>query len=133
LRGDVLRVLKSRDYRTRHAAARHRSGERPTSLAIADALAAGDGRVLRDERKDTIIVLGPKHRVHVFSTGGRHVTSLELMPAEVERRIELKRWRFVERIGSELFKETLKKTLARGETPDERAASTPPPPGGPRT
>jgi len=111
LRGDVLRVLKNRDYRTRHAEERHQSGERPTSLALADALAAGEGRFFRDEHKNTIVVLGPKHRVHVFSTAGRHVTSLELQPTEVERRLELKRWRFLERVGSDLFKDTLKRAL----------------------
>lgn len=113
LRTDVLRVLKSRDYRTRHAEHRHRSRERPTSLAVTDALGAGDGRLLRDEHKDTIIVLGPRHRVHVFSSAGRHVTSLELMPTEVDRRIELKRWRYLGRVGSELFRATLKRALDR--------------------
>lgn len=111
LRGDVLRVLKSRDYRTRHAVERHQSGERPTSLAIADALAASEGRFFRDEHKNTIVVLGPRHRVHVFTQQGKHVTSLELQPAEVERRVDLKRWRFLERVGSELFKDALRKTL----------------------
>jgi len=111
LRGDVLRVLKSRDYRTQHATERHQSGERPTSLAVADALAAGEGRFFRDEHKDTVVVLGPKHRVHVFSTSGRHVTSLELTPNEVARRLELKRWKFLERAMSELFKGTLKRQL----------------------
>lgn len=111
LRGDVLRVLKTRDYRTQHAVERHQSGERPTALAIADALAAGEGRFFRDEHKDTVVVLGPKNRVHVFSTAGRHVTSLELLPNEVARRLELKRWRFLERALSELFKGTLKRQL----------------------
>lgn len=117
LRGDVLRVLKSRDYRTRHAAERHQSGERPTSLAVADALAATEGRFFRDEHKNTIVVLGPRHRVHVFTQQGKHVTSLELQPAEVERRLDLKRWRFLERVGSELFKDTLRKTLEREDSP----------------
>lgn len=118
LRGDVLRVLKSRDYRTRHAEERHRSRERPTALAVADALAAGDGRFFYDERKATIVVLGPRHRVHVFSSSGRHVTSLELTPAEVERRLELERWRVLERVGSELFRDALKKTVERRDEAD---------------
>ncbi len=111
LRQDVLRVLKSRDYRTHHAQVRHESGERPTALAIADALAAGEGRFFRDDHKDTIVVLGPRHRVHVFTRSARHVTSLELQPAEVERRLDLKRWRFLEKVGSELFKDVLRKSL----------------------
>ena len=123
LRGDVLRVLKNRDHRTRHAEERHQSGERPTSLALADALAAGEGRFFRDEHKNTIVVLGPKHRVHVFSTAGRHVTSLELQPAEVERRLELKRWRFLERVGSDLFKDTLRRALSPDDFADPIVAS----------
>jgi hypothetical protein len=116
LRGDVLRVLKSRDYRTLHAQERHQSGERPTALAVADALAAGEGRFFRDDHKDTVVVLGPKHRVHVFSRVGKHVTSLELTPAEVERRVELRRWKFLEKVGSDIFKGTLKRALEeRGE------------------
>ena len=109
LRGDVLRVFKLRDYRTRHAEERHQSGERPTSLAITDALAATDGRFYRDDRKDTVVVAGPKHRIHVFSREGRLVTSLELLPAELERRVERGRWRPLERLASEVFKDSLRK------------------------
>ena len=110
LRGDLLRVFKSRDYRTRHAEERHQSGERPTSLAIADALAATDGRFFRDEHKDTVVVAGPRHRVHVFSRDGRHVTSLDVLPAELERRVDRGRWRPLERLAAEVFKEALRRS-----------------------
>jgi len=109
LRADVLRVFKSRDYRTRHAEERHQSGERPTSLAISDALGAGEGRFFRDEHKDTVVVAGPKHRVHVFSREGRHVTSLDVLPGELERRVERGRWRPLERLASERFKDALRR------------------------
>lgn len=111
LRSDLLRVFRSRDHRTRHAEERHQSGERPTALALTDALAAGDGRMLRDEAKDTVVVLGPKRRVHVFSRIGRHVTSLELEPSDIARRVELGRWRPLERHAAEIFKLTLKTQL----------------------
>ncbi|MCC6619696.1 MAG: hypothetical protein IT385_00485 [Deltaproteobacteria bacterium] len=104
LRGDLLRVFKSRDHRTRHAEERHESGERPTSLAISDALGASEGRFFHDDRKDTVVVAGPRHRVHVFSRDGRHVTSLEVLPGELERRVERGRWRPLEKLQSELFK-----------------------------
>lgn len=109
LRGDLMRVFKVRDYRTRHAEERHQSRERPTSLAITDALGAGDGRFYRDERKDTVVVAGPKHRVHVFSREGRHVTSLEVQPGELARRIDRGRWQPLEKLASELFKDSLKR------------------------
>ncbi len=111
LRSDLLRVFRSRDHRTRHAEERHQSGERPTALALTDALGAGDGRMLRDEAKDTVVVLGPKRRVHVFSRIGRHVTSLELEPNDIARRIDLGRWRPLERHAAEIFKLTLKAQL----------------------
>jgi hypothetical protein len=132
LRADLLRVFKTRDYRTQHAQDRHDSRERPTAQAISDALAATEGRFLRDERKDTIIVLGPKNRVHVFSSACKHVTSLELQPTEVERRLELRRWHFLERVGSELFKARLRSALDPDAAPAGPAPHAPPrPPGTP--
>ncbi|MFO0745266.1 MAG: hypothetical protein U1F43_06240 [Myxococcota bacterium] len=109
LRGDLMRVFKVRDYRTRHAEERHQSRERPTALAITDALGAPDGHFYRDERKDTVVVAGPKHRVHVFSRGGRLVTSLEVQPGELARRIDRGRWLPLEKLASELFKDSLKR------------------------
>jgi hypothetical protein len=111
LRSDVLRVFRARDHRTLHAEERHRSGERPTSTALADALAATEGKLLHDAHKDTWVVLGPRLRVHVFSRLGRHVTSLELEPHEVARRVDLGRWRPVARHAAELFQLQLKAQL----------------------
>jgi len=111
LRGDVLRVFKSRDYRTRHAEIRHESKERPTALAITDTLQASEGRLLRDEHKDTIVVLGPKTRVHVFSPVGRHVTSLDMPPQDVARRVDGGRWKILPRHAADLFKLMLRTQL----------------------
>jgi len=108
LRSDLLRVFKSRDHRTRHAEERHESGERPTGLALSDSLEAGQGRFLRDERRDTVVVLGPKQRVHVFSRVGRHVTSLELLPQEVARRVDSGRWSPLEPHAVGIFQHMLK-------------------------
>ncbi len=116
LRSDVLRVFRARDHRTLHAEERHRSGERPTAQALTDALAASDGRLLHDGQKDTWVVLGPRLRVHVFSRAGRHVTSLELEPHEVARRVDLGRWRPAPRHAMELFKLQLR-TVLHGEPP----------------
>lgn len=111
LRSDVLRVFKSRDHRTRHAEERHQSGERPTALAITDALQTTDARLYRDDQKDTIVVLGPKNRVHVFSRIGRHITSLELQPHDVARRVDLGRWKSLERHAADIFRHMLKGQL----------------------
>lgn len=115
LRADLMRVFKQRDYRTRHAEERHQSQERPTALAITDALGAGDGSFFRDERKDTVVVAGPKHRVHVFSRDGRLVTSLEVLPGELARRVDRGRWLPLERLASELFKDSLRRARERDD------------------
>jgi len=93
LRGDLERIFKPHRSRTRHAKHRHQEGERPTSLALKDAGRASDERLLLDTRNDTVVVLGPKSRAHIFSADGRHVTSLQLDPGEVERKTARKRWR----------------------------------------
>ncbi|MCB9734711.1 MAG: hypothetical protein H6745_19170 [Deltaproteobacteria bacterium] len=104
LRADVNRVWKVRSYRTQHAASRHQSGERPTGVALADARSAGDGRLLRDTHRETIIVLGPKSRAHVFTAAGRHVTSLQLAPGEAERKTDKGRWRPLDRAIADDFR-----------------------------
>ncbi len=92
LRGDLVRVLRPRTERTRHAEQRHRGGERPTSTAWDDARAAGADRLLADQRRQTVVVLGPRSRAHVFTREGRHVTSLRLEPGEVGRKTASRRW-----------------------------------------
>jgi len=107
LRADVLRVFKLRAYRTQHAAARHKSGERPTGVALKDARAAGDGRLLRDTQRHTVIVVGPRGRAHVFTPEGKHVTSLQLDDGELERKSERGRWRPLDRADSERFRQVV--------------------------
>jgi hypothetical protein len=113
LRADVLRVFKVRDYRTQHAHARHSEGDRPTASALSDLGAAGDGHFFRDDHKNTVIALGPRGRVHVFSPEGKHVTSLEMQPGEVERRVDRGRWRPLERAAQEAFKAEVARARVR--------------------
>jgi hypothetical protein len=47
---------------------------------------------LRDTRRDTFVVLGANSRAHVFSESGRHITSLNLGPGEVDRKRQNARW-----------------------------------------
>ncbi|MCB9787010.1 MAG: hypothetical protein H6744_10005 [Deltaproteobacteria bacterium] len=92
LRGDIERVFRSSRHRTRHAQERHVEGERPTALANEDLAQASDEQCLTDTRRDTIVVLGPQRRVHVFTAGGRHVTSLRLREGELDRKLARGRW-----------------------------------------
>ncbi len=93
LRSDLERLFRAASRRTRHAEERHGSRVRPTGQALRDAVEAPVERVLHDTRRDTIVVLGPRGRTHVFTRDGRHVTSLVLTPAEVERRSGQARWK----------------------------------------
>jgi hypothetical protein len=92
LRGELERVFRPLQRRTKHAETRHQSGQRPTSDAMRDATMASSEQVLFDERKNTFVVLGPRSRAHVFSAEGKLVTSLRLEPGEVERKLEQRRW-----------------------------------------
>lgn len=81
--------------RTSHAEDRPRE-RRPISKALQDALAASEEKVLRDVYRQTIVVLGPRNRVHVFSPEGRHVTSLVLDADSVQNRLKKQRWQPME-------------------------------------
>ncbi len=93
LRADLERLFRATSRRTRHAEERHASRVRPTGQAVRDALDAPAERVLLDTRRDTVVVLGPRGRTHVFTRDGRHVTSLVLTTVEVERRAARDRWK----------------------------------------
>jgi hypothetical protein len=113
LRGEVQRALQGLGQRTAHAHERHLGGERPTATAVQDALKAAEDRYLRDTRRGTVVIVGPKSRAHVFALDGRHVTSLLLMPGELERRTVRGRWVPLERSEVEGLRERLRQGLAR--------------------
>ena len=95
LRDALLRSISGDQQRTRHAQRRHQSMERPTSEAWRDAARAGDERLFWDQHQETIVVVGPKSRVHIFSEDGRHVTSMRLGVGELERKRGQRRWRIL--------------------------------------
>ncbi len=107
LRSDLARALKPVRYRTDHAAARHREGDRPTASAVSDARRAPDHALLRDMRRDTVIVIGPRGRAHVFNEAGRHVTSLTLVPGELDKKSHQGRWRPLKPHEISTFRATL--------------------------
>jgi hypothetical protein len=108
LRDSLLRSLSGDQQRTRHAQRRHQSMERPTSEAWRDAARAGDERLFRDHHQETIVVIGPKSRVHVFSEDGRHITSMRLGVGELERKRGQRRWRQLESEVIRRFREQIR-------------------------
>jgi hypothetical protein len=88
----IERAARQRGRRTRHAEKR-REERRPTQTAMRDVREAGDGSFYRDEERSTLIVVGPRGRVHAFTAEGRHVTTLTLEGDALERRLRRERWR----------------------------------------
>ncbi len=85
------RLGRQGERRTAHAEDRGRA-RRPTGTALEDVRCAAPRSFLRDERRGTVVVLGPRGRVHVFAPGGRLVTTLQLDPDAVRRRRSRERW-----------------------------------------
>lgn len=93
---DLAKQLRGRarhaGRRTGHADQRSFEGQRPTAKASEDAARASDDQILIDDSKGTIVVLGPRGRVHVFSPEGLHVTSLVMTGANIGKRRKEGRW-----------------------------------------
>ncbi len=110
LKNDIERDLREPLRRTRHARERHQSVSRPTSNALRDARNAPADRLLLDTARQTVIVLGPRGRAHVFSPEGRHVTSLQLDPGELDRKVHRGRWRPLDPEAARIFAGNLQGT-----------------------
>ncbi|MEM7050408.1 MAG: hypothetical protein AAF604_12155 [Acidobacteriota bacterium] len=96
LNGLARRLEKARrakDRKTRHGQQRHRQGDRPTHMALADLARAGEEELLFDTRQKTLVVLGARGRAHVFNGDGKLVTSIRYTPGAIERRRERRIWR----------------------------------------
>lgn len=87
------RGRRARERRTGHAEARHSTGERPTRMAMTDLARATPDKVLRDNQRQTLIVLGERGRAHVFNRAGKLVTSIRYTPDAIARKKERRRWR----------------------------------------
>lgn len=92
LRGDLSRLFQVRVDRSLHARERHEGATRPTGSAREDACAASSEALLWDGQRQTVVVLGPRGRAHIFSQTGRHVTSFRLQPGELQRKRGQERW-----------------------------------------
>ncbi len=127
LLNDLARQLsgmaRRSNRRTQHANQRTEEGSRPTTKAYADAREAADAELLHDEVEGTIVVLGPKMRVHVFSPDAMHVTSLVMAGPAVGRRRQQGRWRDAEPQERGRFRIGLRKRLQEAEA--DAAAGVP--------
>ena len=97
---DLARQLagqaRRKNRRTDHASQRSDEGQRPTAKAFGDAKQATDDVILCDDVQDTVVVVGPKGRVHVFTHDAFHVTSLVMQGGAVQKRRSQGRWRLAD-------------------------------------
>ena len=89
----LQQARRSRDRRTEHAQDRHKTGERPTRMALKDLAAAREESFLFDRRRKTVVVLGQRGRAHVWSPEGKLVTSVRYSGDSIERKKKLEIWR----------------------------------------
>lgn len=120
---DMVRRLehlgRQRRRRTLHAEER-REGNRPTAKAVEDAAGAPDDHLFWDEKRNSVIVVGPRKRIHVFSLEGRLITTLLLEPEVVRGRIRRHRWQLLDPDRLERFNAAVGRG---GTTPLTSAAS----------
>ncbi len=90
---DMEHESLGRARRTNHGRRRARQGERPTEAAYPEARKAQDEEILVDTLEGTVVVLGARNRVHVFTRDARHVTSFHMAGDLVRKRIHRRRWR----------------------------------------
>ena len=84
---------RGQERRTRHAEQRHREGDRPTRMALADLARATPEDLLFDVRRETLVVVGERGRAHVFNRAGKLVTSVRYSPAVIAKRRQNGLWR----------------------------------------
>ena len=136
LLNDLARQLQNRTRnagrRTQHGLERSEEGQRPTSRAYPDAGEASDAAILWDLDQNTVVVLGGKGRVHVFTPQGKHVTSVMMQGSTIDRRRHMGRWRLAEPEERGEFRIQIKRLIAAGQdtTQEEVPAAPPAPPAG---
>ncbi|MCA8941150.1 MAG: hypothetical protein KDB80_01205 [Planctomycetes bacterium] len=123
---DLARRLAGRARHTRnrtgHAVQRVEEGQRPTTKAFADAKEAGDEQIYEDDHEGTIVIVGPRGRVHVFARDARHVTSFMMTGSNVQKRRGEGRWRQADPALRGEFRIALRKFLAKSEEADGEGA-----------
>ncbi|MFN0057162.1 MAG: hypothetical protein ACKVX7_01780 [Planctomycetota bacterium] len=102
------------DGRTLHARERALDPTRPTTSALADAHRASNQDIFLDRQQDTLIVRGPRQRVHVFRHDGTLITSIVYSAKSIEERLRLKRWIPLEPDAFRAWRDTLARRGADG-------------------
>jgi hypothetical protein len=110
LERSITRLGRQRSRRTGHAEERGKLN-RPISKALEDATCAQPDKILWDARRENIVVLGPKNRVHVFNQEGMLITSIILSTEAINKRLMRRRW--VQLRGDKL--EIFNAALGRGQ------------------
>lgn len=123
LLNELARQLQNRTRhagrRTQHGLERSEEGQRPTSRAYPDAGEASDDAILWDLDQNTIVVLGGKGRVHVFTQQAKHITSVMMQGSAIERRRHMGRWRLAEPEERGEFRIHCKRLIASGQDATE--------------
>ncbi len=86
------KYLRRRGRRTLHAENRRQDPQRPTASAHSDALGAESEDLFFDRVENTVIVRGPRNRVHVFRNDGTHITSIVYPGSTIRDRVQQRRW-----------------------------------------
>lgn len=90
--GVLDKFLRRRERKTHHAEERARDPERPTGSARSDTLQAPATDLFYDGQQKTMIVRGPRNRVHVYREDGTHITSVVYPGETIRARIHARRW-----------------------------------------
>ena len=104
---DLEHRHRSDGRRTRHAQERSQRRGRPTAKAFEEAQRAPRDRVMTDRESDTVVVIGPHNRVHVFTKAGKHVTSIVYESSQIRSRQSRKRWVPIDDQLHEVFRRNL--------------------------
>ena len=105
--------------RTRHVEQR-RQEQRPVHKALEDVREAAPDRFFLDQKAGTAVVLGSRGRAHVFNRTGRHVTSFNLRPPEVDTRLRSERWKIMSPDEAASFRQLIEDYL-----PDQKDKGPP--------
>lgn len=116
---NLERFCRQAGRRTGHAKERRREGGRPTGMALEDARRAADGAIFRDEKHATLIVLAARGRTHVFSPGGRHITSISYSREAIARKQKLRIWLPAGPDEAERLRNAINRSRT-GPSPDDR-------------
>ena len=108
------KLLRRGQRRTHHAEDRTLDPERPTASALSDARAAGAEDLFHDRQENTIIVRGPRRRIHVYRLDGTHITSIVYPAKTIRERIRGGRWTPLEEESAARLRDGLD---ARGQVP----------------